>query len=174
MNFGLTAVSFYISLIDNINAVFIAQIEKNRVGRIVRGAHAVYIIFLKNLNIALHIVNRHNIAGFGVRIVMINALKFDPLIVKGEHIAVDFDMLKTYRSVDNLNQIASLRKSDDKMVCIWNFGAPLLYLEVGELNFINVIFTDINRFGRNKLSFTDNINAKLALVGNFKHGNDRK
>ena len=60
------------------------------------------------------------------------------------------------------------------MVCIWNFGAPLLYLEVGELNFINVIFTDINRFGRNKLSVTDNINAKLALIGNFKHGNNGK
>ena len=57
MNFGFTTVSFYVSFVNDINAVFIAQIKKNRVGRVVRGTNAVYVVFLKNANILFHILD---------------------------------------------------------------------------------------------------------------------
>ena len=76
---------FNICFVDNIQTVEVAQGEEERVGRIVRGAHAVDIQLLHKSNVALHVVKAHRIALVKVVVVVIYTLYFYGSAVKEEY-----------------------------------------------------------------------------------------
>ena len=130
MHFNLAAVSFYIRLVNHINAVFIAQVEESRVGRIMRSTNAVYIILLKNRNILFHILNGHSISGFGICVVMIYSEKFNIFIIKSKNIACYSDMLKADIMADKLNHLTLQRKRQHESIKFWVLGGPLVNFKI--------------------------------------------
>ena len=79
---------FYIRFVYHIQSVNIAQLYKQRIGRIMRSPDGVHIVFFKYFYVAFNLLRRQIIACFGIRIMMIGAQKFDFLAVKQENSAV--------------------------------------------------------------------------------------
>ena len=90
----LRSVGFNIRLVNNIKAVFIAEIKEHRVGRIVRRSDGVDVKLLHKRNIPEQLLTRHDIAGLFVGVVMINTLEFYCGTVEKEKLLIDNNSLK--------------------------------------------------------------------------------
>ena len=92
--------SFNVRFVYDIQTVDVAESEEERVGRIVRGAHAVDIQLLHKSNVAFHVVKAHSIALVKVVVVVIYALDLYGRTVKEEHAVFDCYRLKARKEAD--------------------------------------------------------------------------
>ena len=85
---------FEIRLIDNVNAVFIAQIIPVRTVRVMRRAHGVDVVLLHDADVCLHDLARHGVPVFGVRLVAVDAAQGNRLAVDSDEVGVARAALK--------------------------------------------------------------------------------
>ena len=81
------AVAFQIGLPDDIQAVFIAKLQKIRVIRVVAGAHSVDVVGFQVLHIPQHLFPADGAACFAAPLVAVDALEHDAFAVQ-KHLAV--------------------------------------------------------------------------------------
>ena len=102
----ITAVSFNIRFVDNIKSEMVGNLDKNGVGRIVRGTHCVYVKLLHKLGFVKKFFRRNRIAVALVRIVMVYALYLDRLVIEKENAVFDGNLFYTDFLSDTLHDFA--------------------------------------------------------------------
>ena len=88
------AVRLQIVFVDDIDPVFVGQLQKQRVRRIVRGADRIDIELLAELHIPLDLVGGHRIAVRRAGIVVVDTFELDLSAVEQEHVAADLHGFK--------------------------------------------------------------------------------
>ena len=81
------AVAFQIGLPNDIQAVFIAELQEIRVVRVVAGAHSVDVVGLEIFHIPQHLFPADRAAGAAAPLVAVDPLEHDALAVQ-KHLAV--------------------------------------------------------------------------------------
>ena len=81
------AVTLQIRLPDDVQAIFIAELQKIRVVRVVAGAHSVHVVGFQVLYIPQHLFPADRAAGAAAPLVAVDALEHDALAVQ-KHLAV--------------------------------------------------------------------------------------
>ena len=84
-----------IILIHDINSMFIRQLQKQRIRRIMGGADGINIVLLAQQHILLDLLRRHGIAIFRTGIMVIDAMEFDLPSVDKKNISLDLHRSKT-------------------------------------------------------------------------------
>ena len=128
---------FEIRLIDNVNAVFIAQIIPVRTVRVMRRAHGVDVVLLHDADVCLHDLARHGVPVFGVRLVAVDAAQGNRLPVDSDEVGVARAALKPAACIRLVGHFAetyltafvdrflAARLRQHQRVEIRVFGAPL-------------------------------------------------
>ena len=88
---GEEAVRFHVGLVDEVEAVFVAELQKARVVGVVRGAYRVDVVGLHQLKVEAHIVGRDGAAALGVRVVAVDSAQLDRHGVDLENAAFGID-----------------------------------------------------------------------------------
>ena len=127
---ALCSVGFNIGLVNHIKAVFVAKVKEDRIRRIVRGSDGVDVELLHKLHVHQKIFGAHDIAGFCVGIVMVDAFEFDRLSVEQEAFAVDCNSFKADVRPYHLNGLVLIFKRDEKLIKLRLFCVPLFYTEI--------------------------------------------
>ena len=121
------AMGFEIGLIDQVDAVLIAQIVPTLLVRIVRGADGVDVVALAENHIIDHVLLGDGTAALGVELVTVRALEHDALAVKGHDAVFDAEATEADLLNGSFDDVAGLVDDVDfKFVQRWAFGAPRL------------------------------------------------
>ena len=164
MKFGFATVSFNICLIYYINSVFVTQIKKGGIRRIMRSSNTISIILLNKAYIRFHFFYCHSIACFWHGIVMINTQKLNWLIIKIKSIALNFNMFKTDIFPNCLNNFLTIWKSDNHIIKIRTFSRPRVNIKIFKANLLNIARWYINRFRSYKLVIVIKRNSQSTFV----------
>ena len=95
-------VAFEVGLVDDIEAELVAQLEKARVVRVVRGPHRIDVVTLHHQEVRAHVIERNRIAGKGVRFMAIHALALDRAAVEENRRVPDLYPPESYRGSSEL------------------------------------------------------------------------
>ena len=121
------AMGFEIGLIDQVDAVLVAQIVPTFLVRIVRGADGVDVVTLAENHIIDHVLLGDGTAALGVELVTVRALEHDALAVKGHDAVFDAEATEADLLNGGFDDVAGLVDDVDfKFVQRWAFGAPRL------------------------------------------------
>ena len=83
------AVGLEIVLVDDIDAVFVGQLEEQGVRRIVGGADRVYVVFLAEADVALDLLRGQTEAVARMRVVVVDAVELDLPVIEQETVLVN-------------------------------------------------------------------------------------
>ena len=122
---GEGAVGFQIVFVYDIDAVFVAQLDEQRIRGIVGGADGVDVVAFAKQNIPLNFVRGQAVAAGGAGIVVIDAPQLQLLAVQGKDIALNLYILKAHALPDN-----GVAKLDVKIVQRRLFRVPLLHIQM--------------------------------------------
>ena len=118
------AVSLQIRLPDDIQAVFIAELQEIRVVRVVAGAHGVDIMGFQVLYIPQHLFPADGAAGAAAPLMAVDALEHDTLAVQ-KHLAVfQFKFAQTDFHASALHQSTLAQQGNFCFVQVRLLGAP--------------------------------------------------
>ena len=136
------AVSLQIRLPDDIQAVFIAELQEIRVVRVVAGAHGVDIMGFQVLYIPQHLFPADGAAGAAAPLMAVDALEHDTLAVQ-KHLAV-FQLKLTQADFQPgaLHQSTLAQQGNFGLVQVRLLGAPQggVCHRKGEGNILHVLF----------------------------------
>ena len=113
------AVGLQISLIHYIDAQLIAHLQQERIGRIVRGADGVDVVFFAQPHIFFDLFRSHGIAVRWTGVMMINAVQFDQA-------PVEIKLVFFYRDIPEADshKNAAMGRFEEKIVQDGLFGVP--------------------------------------------------
>ena len=118
------AVAFQIRLPDDIQAVFIAELQEIGVVRVVAGAHGVHVMGLEVFYIPQHLFPADRAAGTAAPLVAVDALEHDAAAVQ-KHLAVfQFKFAQTDFQPGSLHQIPLVQQGNFRLVQVRLLGAP--------------------------------------------------
>ena len=118
------AVAFQIGLPDDIQAVFITELQEIRVVRVMAGAHGVDVVGFQVLYIPQHLFPADGAAGTAAPLVAVDALEYDALAVQ-KHLAVfQFKLAQTNFQAGALHQIPLVQQGNFRFVQVRLLGAP--------------------------------------------------
>ena len=118
------AVGLQIRLPDDVQAVFIAELQKIRVIRVVAGAHGVDVVGLEVLYIPQHLFPADRAPGAAAPLVAVDALEHDALAVQ-KHLAVfQLKFAQTDFQAGALHESALAQQGDFCLVQVRLLGAP--------------------------------------------------
>ena len=136
------AVGLQIGLPDDIQAVFIAELQKIRVVRVVAGAHGVHVVGFQVFHVPQHLFPANGAAGAAAPLVAVDALEHDALAVQ-KHLAVlQFKFAQTDFQAGALCQITLAQQGNFCLVQVRLLGAPqsgMLHRK-GEGDILHVLF----------------------------------
>ena len=104
---------FEIGLIDQVDAVLIAQIVPTLLVRIVRGADGVDVVALAENHIIDHVLLSDGTAALGVELVTVRALEHDALAVKGHDAVFDAEATEADLLNDGFDDVAGMVDDGD-------------------------------------------------------------
>ena len=136
------AVGLQIGLPDDIQAVFIAKLQKIRVVGVVAGAHGVDVVGLQVLYIPHHLLPADGAAGAAAPLVAIDTLEHDALAVQ-KHLAVfQLKFAQTDFQAGALHQSTLAQQGDFCLVQVRLLGTPQggVSHRKGERNVLHVLF----------------------------------
>ena len=136
------AVALQIRLPDDIQAVFIAELQKIRVVRVVAGAHGVHVMGFQVLHIPQHLFPADGAAGAAAPLVAVDTLEHDALAVQ-KHLAVfQLKPAQTDFHAGALHENALAQQGDFCFVQVRLFGTPQSGVShrKGERNILHVLF----------------------------------
>ena len=118
------AVGLQIRLPDDVQAVFIAELQKIGVIRVVAGAHGVDVVGLQILHIPQHLFPADGAAGAAAPLVAVDALEHDALAVQ-KHLAVfQLKLTQADFQAGALHQSALAQQGDFCLVQVRLLGTP--------------------------------------------------
>ena len=113
-----------IRLPDDVQAVFIAELQKIRVVRVVAGAHGVDVVGLQVFHVPQHLFPADGAPGAAAPLVAVDALKHDTLAVQ-KHLAVfQLKPAQTDSQAGALHQSTIAQQGDFCLVQVRLLGAP--------------------------------------------------
>ena len=136
------AVGLQIRLPDDVQAIFIAELQKIRVVRVVAGAHGVHVVGLQVFHVPQHLFPADRAPGAAAPLVAVDALEHDALAVQ-KHLAVlQFKFAQTDFQAGALCQITLAQQGNFCLVQVRLLGAPqsgMLHRK-GEGDILHVLF----------------------------------
>ena len=127
---------------DDIQTVFIAELQKIRVVRVVAGAHGVHVVGFQVLYIPQHLFPADGAAGAAAPLVAVDALEHDALAVQ-KHLAVfQFKFAQTDFHASALHESTLVQQGNFCLVQVRLLGTPqggMLHRK-GEGNVLHVLF----------------------------------
>ena len=136
------AVGLQIRLPDDIQAVFIAELQEIRVIRVVAGAHGVDVMGFQVLYIPQHLFPADGAAGAAAPLMAVDALEHDTLAVQ-KHLAVfPFKFAQTDFHASALHESTLVQQGNFCLVQVRLLGAPQSGVShrKGERNILHVLF----------------------------------
>ena len=136
------AVGLQIRLPDDIQTVFIAELQEIRVIRVVAGAHGVDVMGFQVLYIPQHLLPADGAAGATAPLVAVHALEHDTLAVQKHPAVFQLKFAQTDFQAGALHQSTLAQQGDFCLVQVRLFGAPqggVLHRK-GEGDILHVLF----------------------------------
>ena len=118
------AVGLQIGLPDDIQAVFIAELQKIRVIRVVAGAHGVHVVGFQVFHVPQHLFPANGAAGAAAPLVAVDALEHDALAVQKHLAAFQLKPAQTDFQPGALHQSTIAQQGDFCLVQVRLLGAP--------------------------------------------------
>ena len=133
---------FKVRFPDDIQAVFIAELQKIRVVRVVAGAHGVDVVGFQVLYVPQHLFPANGAAGAATPFVAVDALEHDTLAVQ-KHLAVfQFKLTQTDFQAGTLHESTLIQQGNFRLVQVRLLGAPqsgMLHRK-GEGDILHILF----------------------------------
>ena len=118
------AVGLQIRLPDDVQAIFIAELQKIRVVRVVAGAHGVHVVGLQVFHVPQHLFPADRAPGAAAPLVAVDALEHDALAVQ-KHLAVfQFKFSQTDFQASTLHESALAQQGNFCFVQVRLLGTP--------------------------------------------------
>ena len=136
------AVGLQIRLPDDVQAVFIAELQKIRVIRVVAGAHGIDVVGLEVLYIPQHLFPADGAAGAAAPLVAVDALEHDALAVQKYLAVFQLKLTQADFQAGALHQSALAQQGDFCLVQVRLLGTPQggVSHRKGKGNVLHVLF----------------------------------
>ena len=120
------AVALDVGLVDQVEAVAVAQVIPGRLVRIMAGAHGVDVVLLHHQDVLDHALDRDRLAAVGIDLVAVDALEEDALAVDEQVAVPDLDLAEADVDRDDLqDRSARVLEREEQLVEVRRLGRPL-------------------------------------------------